>query len=215
MKFRLFFISFFLLVTSGQLIAKLSEKKPKQNDTILFDGSSLKNWEKTDYAGKGEIRIDENRSLILEMGAELSGLNWKGKALPTIDYEIEVVAKRTMGSDFFCGLTFPYLESHATLIVGGWGGALIGISSIDGYDAAENETGDAYSFEENKWYNIRLRVTEEEIIVWIDDEMVIDCEVGGREVSMRFGEIEMSTPLGITTYATTAEFKKIILKKIH
>ena len=78
MKFGLFFISFFLFITSDHLTAKLSEKKRKQDDTILFDGLSLKNWEKTDYAGKGEIRIDENRSLILEMGAELSGLNWKG-----------------------------------------------------------------------------------------------------------------------------------------
>ena len=131
-----------------------------------------------------------------------------------MNYEIHIVARRTMGSDFFCGLTFPYLDSHATLILGGWGGALIGISSIDGYDASENETGDAYSFEDGKWYEIRLRVTQAELLVWIDEEMVIDCEVEGREVSMRFGEIEMSTPLGITTYATTGEFKKIFLRKI-
>ena len=91
---------------------------------------------------------------------------------------------------------------------------MIGISSIDGYDASENETGDAYSFEDGKWYEIRLRVTQTELLVWIDEEMVIDCEVEGREVNMRFGEIEMSTPLGITTYATTGEFKKIFLRKI-
>ena len=45
---------------------------------MLFDGKSLDNWEKTDFAGKGEIFIDENGSLVLEMGAELSGLHWKG-----------------------------------------------------------------------------------------------------------------------------------------
>ena len=62
-----------------------------------------------------------------------------------------------MGSDFFCGLTFPYKETHATLILGGWGGSLIGISSLDDFDASENETGDAYIFEDNHWYDVRLK----------------------------------------------------------
>jgi hypothetical protein len=61
---------------------------------------------------------------------------------------------------------------------------------------SENETGDAYIFEDNKWYDIRLRVTDSEITVWIDEKEVIDCEVTGRKVAMRFGEIEMSVPLG-------------------
>lgn len=217
MKLKLFvtlytFLSLFS--SSNPSYAKPVEKKVVTEKIMLFDGSSLENWEKTDYVGKGDVKIDRKGRLVLEMGSELSGLNWKGNPLPTVNYEIHIVARRTMGSDFFCGLTFPYLDSHATLILGGWGGALIGISSIDGYDASENETGDAYSFEDGKWYEIRLRVTQTELLVWIDEEMVIDCEVEGREVNMRFGEIEMSTPLGITTYATTGEFKKIFLRKI-
>ena len=39
-------------------------------DIVLFDGTSLDNWERTDFAGKGEVLIDENGSLVLEMGAE-------------------------------------------------------------------------------------------------------------------------------------------------
>ena len=113
-----------------------------QRQITLFDGKNLDNWERTDFAGKGDVRIDENGSLVLEMGAELSGVRWKGKTdLPKIDYEVTLQAKRTMGSDFFCGLTFPFKESHATLILGGWGGSLIGISSLDDFDASENETG--------------------------------------------------------------------------
>ena len=160
----------------------------------------------------GQISIDENGSLILEMGAELSGVHWQGKPLPTQDYEISLQAKRTMGSDFFCGLTFPYKDSHATLILGGWGGSLIGISSIDDFDASENETGDAFIFEDQKWYDVRLRVTESEFTVWIDEEEVIDCEVEGRVISMRPGEIEMSVPLGLCTFATSAALRKIELK---
>ena len=185
-----------------------------QNDLWLFNGSNLNDWERTDFAGKGEVMIDENGSLVLEMGAELSGVHWKGEPLPVVNYEIHFKAKRTMGSDFFCGLTFPFKQSHATLILGGWGGSLIGISSIDDFDASENETGDAYIFEDNQWYDIRLRVTDSEIYVWINEEQVIDCEVEGRKVAMRFGEIEMSVPLGICTYATTGVIREVLLKRI-
>jgi hypothetical protein len=185
-----------------------------QNDLWLFNGSNLNDWERTDFAGKGEVMIDENGSLVLEMGAELSGVHWKGEPLPVVNYEIHFKAKRTMGSDFFCGLTFPFKQSHATLVLGGWGGSLIGISSIDDFDASENETGDAYIFEDNQWYDIRLRVTDSEISVWINEEQVIDCEVEGRKVAMRFGEIEMSVPLGICTYATTGVIREVLLKRI-
>ena len=186
-----------------------------QRQITLFDGKNLDNWERTDFAGKGDVRIDENGSLVLEMGAELSGVRWKGKTdLPKIDYEVTLQAKRTMGSDFFCGLTFPFQESHATLILGGWGGSLIGISSLDDFDASENETGDAYVFEDKKWYDVRLRVTEEKLQVWLDDKMVIDTDVEGRKVSMRFGEIEMSVPFGICTYATTGVIRDVKIRKL-
>jgi hypothetical protein len=186
-----------------------------QSHITLFDGKNLDNWERTDFAGKGEVRIDENGSMVLEMGAELSGVHWKGKTeLPKINYEVTLQAKRTMGSDFFCGLTFPFKESHATLILGGWGGSLIGISSLDDFDASENDTGDAYVFEDKKWYDVRLRVTEEKLQVWLESKMVIDSDVEGRKVSMRFGEIEMSVPFGICTYATTGVIRDIKIKNL-
>ncbi|NBQ02970.1 MAG: DUF1080 domain-containing protein, partial [Opitutae bacterium] len=48
----------------------------------------------------------------------------------------------------------------------------------------------------------------------IDGKSVIDCEVEGRKVSMRPGEIEMTVPLGICTFATTGVLKSIYLKKL-
>ena len=205
---------FMFFALTSCLPEKMVKSASQENKRWLFDGSSLDDWTPTDFAGKGEIIIDANGSLVLEMGAELSGVHWKGAPLPVENYEIHLHAKRTMGSDFFCGLTFPYKESHATLILGGWGGSLIGISSIDDFDASENETGDAYIFEDNQWYDIRLRVTGSEISVWINEEQVIDCEVEGRKVAMRFGEIEMSVPLGICTYATTGVIREVFLKEI-
>ena len=43
----------------------------------LYDGKSLKNWQKTDYAGKGEVFVNKNGNLVLEMGAELSEFTGK------------------------------------------------------------------------------------------------------------------------------------------
>ena len=210
---------FYFSLTSILVFAVcLSAQPPVQTDAkrqelTLFNGTSLDNWSKTDYAGKGEIFIDNNQTLVMEMGATLSGIHWTGDDLPVENYEISLQARRTMGSDFFCGLTFPYKDSHATLILGGWGGSLIGISSIDDFDASENETGDAYIFEEKEWYDIRLEVMETKLKVFINGETVIDADVAGKKVAMRVGEIEMSVPLGITTYGTTGEFKNIVLRK--
>ena len=210
---------FYFSLTSILVFAVCSSAQPpvqtdaKRQELTLFNGTSLDNWSKTDYAGKGEIFIDNNQTLVMEMGATLSGIHWTGDDLPVENYEISLQARRTMGSDFFCGLTFPYKDSHATLILGGWGGSLIGISSIDDFDASENETGDAYIFEEKEWYDIRLEVMDTKLKVFINGETVIDADVAGKKVAMRVGEIEMSVPLGITTYGTTGEFKNIVLRK--
>ena len=116
--------------------------------------------------------------------------------------------------DFFSAVTFPVGESHATFVNGGWGGALVGISSIDGQDASENETTAFYKFERGQWYDFLIRVTDEKIQAWIDREKLVDVNIEDRRVSMRPGEIERSVPFGITTYQTTAEIKDIKIRKI-
>jgi hypothetical protein len=49
---------------------------------------------------------------------------------------------------------------------------------------------------------------------WVDEEKLIDCDVEGREISMRTGEIEMSIPLGFSTYDTTGLIKNVTLIKL-
>src|SRR5207244_3822034 len=102
-------------------------------------GKSMTNWKPIDFAGAGEIRVD-NGALVIGVGERLTGVSWTGDKLPTQNYELSLLARRVDGSDFFCGLTFPVDDSHATLVLGGWGGALCGISSFDDEDAAHNET---------------------------------------------------------------------------
>src|SRR5690606_25452467 len=105
---------------------------------ILFDGKTLAGWKVTDFAGHGEVHVKDG-VLRIEMGAGLGGVTYTNP-VPKLDYEVTLQARKIAGGDFFCGLTVPVRDSHCTLIVGGWGGGLVGISSIDGMDASENET---------------------------------------------------------------------------
>jgi uncharacterized sulfatase len=179
---------------------------------LIFDGKSLKGWKVTDFAGHGEVSV-AGGALQIDMGAGLSGVTYTNP-VPKVNFEVSLKARKVAGGDFFCGLTVPVRDSHCTLIVGGWGGGLVGISSIDGMDASENETMKVLYFETGKWFDIRFRVTADRLTAWIDEEKVADVDIKDRRVSMRPGEIEVATPFGISTYATTAQIKDVRLKKL-
>ncbi len=190
-----------------QLDARIAEWTP------LFDGKTLKGWKDPGFPGGGETHV-ENGDLVIEMGEMLSGITWTNKQLPRIDYELTLDAKKIQGSDFFCGLTFPVGTNNVTLIMGGWGGAVVGISSIDHMDASDNETTDYIRFDNDKWYRVSLRVTKKKIEVWLDGEQLVDVEIEGRRLGMRPGDIEMNVPLGLATFQTSSAFKNFKYRKI-
>lgn len=179
---------------------------------MLFDGRTLANWKPTNFGGEGEV-VAEDGALVMDMGNPLTGVTWTGKPLPKLNYEVELEGRRMAGSDFFCALTFPVGESHASLVLGGWGGTVIGISSINGYDASENETTDFYKFEKNQWYKIRLQVTDKFIRAWINDKQIADVEHANREMSVRI-EVEPSKPFGISTYQTQGAIRNLRLRTL-
>ncbi len=182
------------------------------HEMALFNGKDLHGWRETDFGAHGEISVT-NGEVKIKMGGELTGINWTNAAvLPKTNYEIELDAMKLEGNDFFCGLTFPVGKSFCSLIVGGWGGGIVGISSINGADASENDTTRNLFFERNRWYHLRVRVTPQKIMAWIDQDNVVDVEIEGRKVAMRGGDIELSVPLGIATWQTSAAFKNIKLK---
>ena len=177
----------------------------------LFDGRTLDGWKVTDFAGHGEVRVNEGQ-IILERGETLTGVTWT-REFPKTDYEVQLEAKRVDGSDFFCGMTFRVGDQPCSLIVGGWGGAVVGLSSIENRDASENETTRFLRFESGRWYPIRLRVTREKIEAWIDGRQVVDVARNGREFSVRI-EVEPSQPFGIASWRTTAALRNITLKRL-
>ena len=181
----------------------------------LFDGKTLGKWKATPFGGEGKVFVKDGQ-LILDMPTgDMTGITWAAKRddLPHIDYEISLKAMRVEGDDFFCGLTFPYKDSHATLVCGGWGGGLVGISSFDDMDASENETSSFYEFKKGTWYDIRLRVRDNRIKAWINGKQIIDAEPGQRKVGTRI-EVDDSIPLGIATWHTKAALKDLKIRRV-
>jgi hypothetical protein len=178
----------------------------------LFDGQSLKGWKESPFTGRGKVRV---RDGMIEIGqGHLTGIAWSGE-FPKSGYEVRFEAARLEGSDFFAGVTFPVGDSYCTWINGGWGGNTVGLSSLDGNDASENETSTSRDFDQGRWYAFRLVVTRQRIQGWIDGQLVIDANIEGREVGLRAGEMDLSTPLGFATYATVAGVRKIEYRRLR
>ncbi len=159
--------------------------------------------------------LDTQSFLWFIAGSDLTGISWADPAaLPRMDYEVDLFAMRLDGMDFFCGFTFPVREASCTFVVGGWGGGVVGISSLDGLDASENETSRNMTFESKRWYHIRVRVTQAKIACWIDEAQVVDVETAGKKISMRPGEIEIAGPFGISTWQTAGALRDISLRRL-
>lgn len=187
-------------------------KVPENSWNWLFNTELRHNAAPTKFDGQGEMKI-ENGVLRLATGNDLTGVTWDDKTLPRENYEITLDARRTAGSDFFCGLSFPVGAKPLTWIVGGWGGTVVGLSNINGSSAAENEATRSYEFEENRWYRLRLRVSKSKIEAWINDEKKIDLPTEDKEFSVRFS-VEPSLPLGIATWRTTGELRDIRIRRL-
>ena len=173
----------------------------------LFDGETLGKWKPSNFPHNDKIEV-KNGVLKIGMGEPMAGITWDGEPPARINYEIELEAMRTNGNDFFCGLTFPVDKDPCSLICGGWGGMVVGLSSIDGYDASENQTTTGKQFKDKIWYKIKIRVTKERIEAWINDEKVITQDLEGHKISIR-GEIEPAVPLGISTWFTGSALRNI------
>ena len=90
---------------------------------------------------------------------------------------------------------------------------LVGLSNVNGSPANENETTTSESFETNRWYRIRLRVTPHRIGAWIDERQVIDLD--STEVHFAIWvQMDPLRPLGIATWYTGSALKQITIKRL-
>ncbi|MFC1780763.1 DUF1080 domain-containing protein [Planctomycetota bacterium] len=208
-RLYILFLLIFNLIPSG---CNSLQRGESTFDGSMFDGKNLGNWKVYDFYKHGNVYIQDG-NLILEKGLYLTGVKWDGPLI-RMNYEISLEAMRIDGQDFFCGLTFPVDANNCSLILSGWGGGYSGLSSINGFDASENETTRSDAFENNRWYKVVVRVTPGRIQAWVDSELFVDVFTTGKRISIR-PDIEMSLPLGISTYSTTGAVRNIYLRKLE
>lgn len=185
----------------------------------LLEAPLLQHWQSAGIEGEGSIAIAVNE-ITLGPGQPMTGVKftaWSDLKLPLIDYAIEFEAQRVEGQDFFAGITFPIrrIDTCATLIVGGWGGGLVGISSIDAQNANENATRSEQRFVNGQWYRFRLEVREDELKGWLDERLIINASIKGRTLSLRPGQIEQCVPSGVATYLTTGKIRGLLVSELR
>lgn len=192
----------------GQEAAKTDKVAANKVEwTPLFNGKDLTNWKKSGFSNQGEVEVKDG-AIVMEIGpGSITGITLT-KEFPKTNFEVHFEARRTKGSDFFCGLTFPVGDSHASLISGGWGGSVTGVSSIDGMDASENSSSKYIKYENDKWYDFRVRVTPTTITAWIEGTKEVEVDLEGHRLSTRI-EVDRSKPLGFSAYESRAEIRKI------
>ncbi len=180
-----------------------AEKKPSEKWTVLFDGKQMKGWKKPDgydYEDAGKVDVKDG-NMVLNGGTFATGIRWTGK-FPKTNYEVRLEAQRVDGYDFFVGMSFPVGDQALTLILGGWGGNLTGLSCVDNYRADENETCSSCDFKNKTWYRVRVRVTDKEVTAFVDDEEICKLETENRKLTVT-SEMEPCLPFGIATWGDT------------
>ncbi len=186
--------------------------KDKAGWKALFDGKTLAGWTASDFYGPGKVHVKDG-AILMERGKIMTGVTYDRGDFPKMDYEVTLEGKKIAGNDFFATTTFPVGDSFCSLVVGGWGGPVVGLSSIDSQDASENETRMDKEFKTGQWYRIRIRVSQKRIEAWIDDEKVVDQDTTDRKISIRI-ECTACKPFGIATYETTGAVRDIRVRRL-
>ncbi|MEZ6089647.1 MAG: DUF1080 domain-containing protein [Pirellulaceae bacterium] len=193
-----------LLCTVSSILAQSAESRADGwIDLPLREG---KVWDACNFGGDGEVEFQPSQ-VILNMGDPMTGIRLV-KPFPKEAYEFRFEANRLEGFDFFVGFTFPVAESHCSLILGGWSGSVVGLSNINGNDASDNPTTRDGEFDNNRWYRVRVRVDPQAITAWVDDERIVHQTRRNVEFGIR-GEMDPSTPLGISAYQCKVAYRNI------
>lgn len=172
----------------------------------LIDSPKMEGFESINFGGEGDVTFNDG-VLKLGSGLPMTGIRYTKKDFPKENFEIRWKARRVSGSDFFVCLTFPVGEEHCSLICGGWGGGLIGISNINGNNASENHTTRYSGFKNGQWYTFRIKVDGKQVTAWVEgeeDPIVVERE--GTTFSVR-AESRPTRPLGYAGFESVVEVK--------
>lgn len=179
---------------------------------VLFDGKTLDGWKKTGFLHAGDVKVDAG-AIVLGVGRPMTGITTTRTDLPRSNYQLSYEARRLEGDDFFAAATFPVGKSYITLVNGGWGGGVTGLSSLNGSDASENETNRSVEYRDRTWYRFRVRVTDKAIACSIDDKQLFAVDHSNVEVGTRI-ETRPNQPLGFATYETAGAIRSVEVRRL-
>ena len=186
----------------------LTDASPWQD---LFDGRSLAGWKAPQFGAEGKVYVDKG-AIVMETGNMMTGVTRTGEVLHD-NYELVLEGMRLDGTDFFCTTTFPVGKEFCSLVVGGWGGSLVGLSNVDYADASENATSTSMAFKDNRWYKVRIRVSKAAIEAWIDGKKLVDQPRKDHKFGIRI-EVDQCRPLGICTWSTRGAVRNIRVRPL-
>lgn len=196
-----------------------SSKQHAIKSRQLLTGNALGQWKECDYGGQGVVEIKKG-VLTLGAGDPITAVRWAGKLgdgpneFPKTNYTISYEARRTLARDFFGTVTFPVGDDTCSLVVGGWGGGLTGLSSLNGDDAANNSTTGYTAFENDKWYKFAITVTPKQITATQDGEELFPAiQIEDHQIGIRI-EMEPCRPLGIATFQSSGEVRNFTVAPI-
>ncbi len=181
--------------------------KPPLAVTSLFDGRTLDGWKPIPGSKVGTVSVEAD-SIALSVGSPMTGVTSTRADLPTLDYALSFEAKRTSGNDFFAAATFPVGPSFVTLVNGGWGGSVTGLSLVNGASASENETNHFVKYQDNVWYAFEIQVTARVIRCLVDGAEVFAFDHEGAQLKTRL-ETRANEPLGFATYRSSSLIRKV------
>lgn len=161
--------------------------------------------------------------LVLGAGEPFSAVKYEGKEdiLPREGYEISWDAMRVEGGDFFAALVFPVgpktkdgKDKCVSLVAGGWGGMVVGVSAINHQYANENESTRSFEFKNGRWYRFTLQVTPDVIRCLIDGQEQFKVGVRDKHLNMHVSEIQSCEPLGFSSYQTTGAIRHVQIRRL-
>lgn len=207
-----------LILTLISIIAGCGKPPtPVAQSIALLGGELDANWQASGIPEEGPTEVKDGVLRIGE-GQPMTGMqftgDWDKLSLPWIDYSLTFEARRLAGQDFFATCTFPVgaRDRCVSLVVGGWGGGLVGISSIDHLDASENNTRGEIAFEQGTWYRFRIEVREDDLKVSVNAAPMVNTSIKGRHLSLRSGDIDRCVPLGFASWRTVGEIRSVVVE---
>ncbi len=183
----------------------------------LFNGKDLSGWKAADIWGNGKVEALSNGVVSCGLGKPLTGLAYTN-SFPTMSYEVKMEAMRKEGSDFFVAMTIPVESNACTIVIGGWGGNLCGISSVNFLDASENQYSEGVALKNDVWYTLRVRVTPGLLEVFLNDTLYtakVKFETSTVFTLRAGSDIDKTKPFGLATYETKALWRNLTVTPIE